>query len=183
MTNLSKEICLKLKEARRAKGLNQSALAQMVGCRQSAISMFEAGNATKLSGETVKKISEILGVSLEAEVVSGVADTVLGDANRPMIHGFCPNGECPSNVPYVVDGRLLYRPSRKIASPSGGIRCTQCGEVLEMRCPSCGAQLNDGACCSSCGMPYVTAILPDGMDPVTYSNARRAEIAQLRSLA
>ena len=64
MTNLSKEICLKFKEARQAKGYNQSALARMVGCKQSAVSMFEAGMTTKLSDEIVRKMAEILEVSL-----------------------------------------------------------------------------------------------------------------------
>ena len=71
MTSLPREICLKLKEARQAKGYNQSTLARMVGCKQSAISMFEAGMTTKLSNETVKKMSELLGVSLESAPAVG----------------------------------------------------------------------------------------------------------------
>ena len=57
MTNLPADICLKFKEARKAKGLNQSSLAQMVGCKQSAISMFEGGMVTQVrlrSADTVR---------------------------------------------------------------------------------------------------------------------------------
>ena len=71
MTNLPTDICLKFKEARKAKGLNQSSLAQMVGCKQSAISMFEGGMVTKLSDETVKKLSEVLEVPLEEPPATG----------------------------------------------------------------------------------------------------------------
>ena len=66
MQNLTAEICAKFKEARKAKGLNQSALAQAVGCKQSAVSMFEAGMATKLSDEAVGKMAELLGLDLAA---------------------------------------------------------------------------------------------------------------------
>jgi transcriptional regulator with XRE-family HTH domain len=182
MTNLPQEICLKFKEARKAKGLNQSSLAQMVGCKQSAISMFEGGMVTKLSDETVKKLSEVLEVPLEPssktkkEAISIPAGTVA-------VNGYCPNGDCPSNVPYVVGGRVFYRPSRKIASPTGGIRCACCGEFLEMKCPVCGAVLNDGACCAVCGTPYVTPVLPDGMDVAAYAERRREEIRQINLLA
>ncbi|MBQ5530808.1 MAG: helix-turn-helix transcriptional regulator, partial [Kiritimatiellae bacterium] len=43
MTNLSPEVCLRLKEARRSAGLSQSTVAAEIGCRQSALSMFEQG--------------------------------------------------------------------------------------------------------------------------------------------
>lgn len=181
MTNLPTDICLKFKEARKAKGLNQSSLAQMVGCKQSAISMFEGGMVTKLSDETVKKLSEVLEVPLESssetkkEPISIPTGTVA-------VSGYCPNGDCPSNVPYVVGGRVFYRPSRKVASPTGGIRCACCGEFLEMKCPACGAVLNDGACCAACGTPYVTPVLPDGTDVAAYAERRREEIRQIKFL-
>ena len=98
------------------------------------------------------------------------------------VHGFCPNCQCPSNVPYVVGGRLFYRQSRKEASPTGGARCAQCGEVLELKCPSCGAPLNDGACCAACGAAYVTPSVEDGIDVVAYARLRCEEIIQLREL-
>jgi len=188
MTNLSTEICFKFKEARKAKGLNQSALARIMGCQQSAISMFEGGLSTKLSDETVQKMADFLGVKLEeerkTEEDSADSSTVSSSmvVSAALTHGYCPNCHCPSNVPYVVEGRLFFRPTRAIASPTGGVRCAQCGELLEMRCPVCGALLNDGACCAVCGSAYVTTVLPEGVDAVAYARARRDEIVQLRSL-
>ncbi len=186
MTNLSTDICFKFKEARKAKGLNQSAVARALGCQQSAISMFEGGMTTKLSDELVHKLADFLGVTLpeakDAESAEASESPHLHDAHVCVTHGYCPNGHCPSNIPYVVEGRLFYRPNRNVVSPTGGARCTQCGEVLELRCPSCGAPLNDGACCAVCGAAYVTPVLPEGMDVIAYAQARRAEISQLRTL-
>ena len=180
MTNLSKEICLKFKEARQAKGYNQSTLARMVGCKQSAVSMFEAGMTTKLSNETVKKIAEVLGISLEpnTDVPQDTLSTPVRQSPASVVHGYCPNCECPSNVPYVVSGHLLYYPLRHVASPTGGTHCTQCGELLETKCPTCGAPLNDGACCTYCGSAYVTPTVPNGTDLATYVRMRCEEIAQ-----
>ncbi len=183
MSRVSRELCLRFAEARRAKGLRQTELAAQVGCKQSALSMFEGGQPTKLSEETVKKLSELLGVPLAAETspVMTVSTTGLHESLN-VVHGFCPNSQCPSNVPYVVGGRLFYRPSRKVASPTGGVRCSQCGEVLELKCPSCGAHLNDGACCAACGAAYVTPSVEDEIDVVAYARLRREEIIQLREL-
>ena len=184
MSNISKELCIRLAEARRAKGFRQTELATQIGCTQSALSMFEGGQPTKLSDETVKKLSELLGVPLvdQEKVAEASREAQVASVEIPVVHGFCPNCQCPSNVPYVVSGRLFFRPSRNIASPTGGKRCTLCGEVLEMRCPVCGAPLNDGACCAVCGSNYVTPVVPDGIDVSAYAQARRAEIIQLREL-
>ena len=184
MTNLSKEICLRFKEVRQAKGYNQSALARMVGCKQSAISMFEAGMTTKLSDDTVKKIADVLGISLE-DKAEAPNDALPAQAQLPpdtIVHGYCTNCECPSNVPYVVSGHLFYRPLRHISSPTGGTHCTQCGELLETRCPTCGAPLNDGACCASCGSAYVTPTLPEETDLTMYVRMRKEEIERFISL-
>lgn len=194
MQNLTAETCAKFKEARKAKGLNQSALAQAVGCKQSAVSMFEAGMCTKLSDEAVGKMAEVLGLDLAAllkeeaennarrrEAGMEGAVSVVADGDSGIVRGYCPNCQCPSNVPYVVEGRLFYRPSRAMASPNGGARCAQCGEVLEARCPACGAPLNDGACCGVCGCAYVTPTLAEGVDAAAYARARRAEILELKS--
>ena len=183
MSKVSRELCLRFAEARRAKGLRQTELAAQVGCTQSALSMFESGQPTKLSEETVKKLSDFLGVPLQEEVSSVVTVQTAGlRETLNVVHGFCPNCQCPSNVPYVVEGRLFYRPSRRTASPTGGVRCTQCGELLEMRCPSCGAPLNDGACCAVCGAAYVTPSIAEGVDVAAYARMRREEIIQLRGL-
>ena len=185
MSNISKEFCLRFAEARRAKGIRQTELAAEIGCTQSALSMFEGGQPTKLSDETVKKLAEVLNVPLEDEKSSEAGDGHVTGQHivNPVVLGYCPNCHCPSNVPYVVAGRLFYRPSRKLASPTGGVRCAQCGEVLEMRCPKCGAALNDGACCAVCGASYVTPVATEGLDVVSYAQVRRKEIIQLRELS
>ena len=181
MTNLDAEICRRFKEARKGKGLSQSSLAVEVGCKQSAISAFENGDATKLSDATVKKISEVLGVSLEAPKREEKAPQPVAVPGM-MVRGYCPDPNCPSNVPYVVGDRLFFKTLRDKASPNGGTRCACCGEVLEMRCPACGAPLNDGACCGVCGASYVSITLPSGIDAAAWSAARRSELLQLSTL-
>ena len=130
MKALSPEICFQLRDARRQAGLSQQVLAAEVGCKQSALSMFEQGRPTKLSTEAVEKIAKRLGI-------------------------FCPNPQCPSNRAYQVAGRALYSPDRSAADPVGGRFCAVCGEVLERLCPNCGAWVHAGAVCSHCGQPYI----------------------------
>ena len=48
-----------------------------------------------------------------------------------------------------------------------------------MACPSCGAPLNDGACCAVCGNAYVTPTLSGETNFDEYVRARRDEISQL----
>ncbi|MGN0853751.1 MAG: helix-turn-helix domain-containing protein [Kiritimatiellia bacterium] len=179
MTNLSPDVCRRFKAARIGKGLSQTALAQAVGCKQSAISMFEGGMATKISDDTVRKISEFLRVPLveeEKACASPSASHPLGAA----VLGFCPNCNCISNIPYVAGNDLFYRPVRH--GTRLGNRCVDCGEILEIRCPVCGVPVNEGACCASCGGAYVTPVLPEGVDCLAYARARREEIIQIRSL-
>ena len=153
MTNLSPEICFKLKDARRAAKLSQSQLASEVGCKQSALSMFEQGDGTKLNDSVIGKLAKKFGVSLEA---SSPASELTGTCLvASASHGFCPNPKCPSNAAYEVDGRTFLRPDRAAADPAGGKFCALCGEVLEKRCPNCGAPVHDGAICSFCGEPYI----------------------------
>ena len=153
MTNLSPEICKKIRDARRAAKLSQSVIASEVGCKQSALSMFEQGDGTKLNDAVIRKLAEKFGLSLEAPVpVSGLAGaSTVASAAR----GFCPNPKCPSNSAYEVDGRTFLRPDRSAADPAGGKFCALCGEILEKRCPNCCAGVHDGAICSFCGEPYV----------------------------
>ena len=153
MTNLSPETCKKLKEARRAAKLSQSVVASEVGCKQSALSMFEQGDGTKLNDAVIRKLAEKFGVSLTSEASASEFTGIVAVASAS--HGFCPNPKCPSNTAYEVDGRTLLKPDRTAADPAGGKFCALCGEILEKRCPNCGASVHDGAICSFCGEPYV----------------------------
>ena len=150
MIDLSPEICQKLKEARRTAKLSQSVVAAEVGCKQSALSMFEQGDGTKLNEAVIRKLAEKFGVSLaKAESVPVSAPASVGE------RGFCPNPHCPSNKSYEVDGRTFLLPDRVAADPVRGRHCALCGEILEKRCPNCGRPVHDGAVCSFCGEPYV----------------------------
>ena len=157
MINLSPEICRKLRNARREAGLSQSVLAAEVGCKQSALSMFESrGDGTKLNDEVIRKLAKKFGIELE-EAKEEVPAPVMAKPVVVAMHasGFCPNPECPSHHRYEIDGRVYLRPDRAAEDPVGGKYCAVCGELLERRCPNCGAPVHDGAICSLCGEPYV----------------------------
>lgn len=163
MTNLSPDICFKLRDARRAAKLSQSELAAEVGCKQSALSMFEQGRPTKLNDEVVEKLAKKFNISLTPPPSTSTS-TFPSNSNSNFIstfpsnlplRGFCPNPNCPSNKPYVVDGRELRLPDREMADPVGAKFCAICGEVLEKRCPNCGSPVHAGGICSLCGEPYV----------------------------
>ena len=147
MTKLNPEICFKLKEARRKAKVGQSELAAEVGCKQSAISMFERGDPTKLGREYVEKIAAKFHVLIPERN---------GDESA-YVAGFCPNPECPTNMACEIGGKRFFVPDREKADPVGGRFCAMCGEVLEKVCPNCGAALHAGAVCSICGDPYVSA--------------------------
>jgi len=156
--------------------MTQSALAQAVACKQSAISMLESGQPEKLSQETVGKIAALLGVPLETVTVAEGVAVSGGGA------GYCPNAACFSNVPYAVADDLFFWP-RPQPSAAAGKHCAYCGELLERHCPHCGAAaVSGGACCPACGGGRVTNTLPPGTDPVAWAAQRRREIAEWRSL-
>ena len=145
--------------------------------------MFEAGDGTKLSDDAVKRLSEMFGISPVQSVEDGAGSDAAPLPSESLVHGFCPNFLCPSNVPYVVAGRLFLLPSRNLSSPSPSARrCAFCGEVLEHGCPVCGAPLYDGACCCACGHQYVTPALSASVDPSAWAASRRTEISAIRAL-
>lgn len=150
MKNIPQAVCQKFKDARRALGLTQSKLAIEIGCHQAALSMFEQGKSTKLSDDLVSKLAVRLKLDLEQliKMEQGEKEPILPST---ISVGFCPDPECPSNTAYTVGERALFR-----ITLQKGIYCAHCGEVLEHHCPSCGAALNEGACCSMCGSPYVS---------------------------
>jgi len=154
--DLTPEICFRLKAARKAAKVGQSELAQEVGCKQSAISMFEKGSPTKLSEETIRRIAKKFGVSL-AEEDNNRQSAFSALSVESGAKGFCPNCNCPSNSSYEVEGRRFFIPDRDKADPVGGRFCALCGEVLEKRCPNCGAPIHAGAVCSVCGDPYISS--------------------------
>ena len=155
VTNLSPEFCRKIKEARRQAKLGQVEVAAKVGCKQSALCLFENGGVTKLNDEVVEKLSKLFKVDIVTVDENPVPESLPIQALSATVKGFCPNLHCPSNHGYEVDGRLLMRPDRSEADPVGGKFCAVCGEVLVKSCPNCGAPVHDGAICSHCGDAYV----------------------------
>jgi len=157
VTNLNPEICRLLKKARRESKLSQMDVAKEIGCKQSALSMFEQGDGTKLNDEAIRKLAEKFGIDISKKEVS--EDVVDRPCDSPAVGekavGFCPNPRCPSNRAYDVEGRTFYLPDRALADPVGGKFCAMCGEVLMKKCPNCGAHVHDGGFCSICGDPYV----------------------------
>ena len=121
--------------------------------------MFEQGDGTKLNDEVVKKIAELfqLEIPKEGGVPEGPGVSVRADSPAPrhVERGFCPNPACTSNHRYWISGREFARPDREAADPVGAKFCAVCGEILEKKCPNCGAPLHEGAVCSFCGQPYI----------------------------
>ena len=158
MKKLSPEICAKIRAARKAAKLSQEVVADEVGCKQSALSMFEQGDGTKLSDETVSRLAEKFGISLAGEANESAKDAEPVHLDFSTGSGFCPNPRCPTNHVYRVDGRDFCKPDRSAADPVGGKFCAMCGEALARRCPNCGAPVHEGGFCSFCGEPYVVLL-------------------------
>lgn len=176
MDHPATDICLKLRSARRARGLTQAQLAQQVGCQQSAVSMMEAGRTTALARETLERIAAQLGVALESGVptpAAAVAAPSLGCAH-------CTDPECPSNIPFVVGGTLVFWPRPQPVA--GGRHCVYCGEVLASACGTCGASAGTGACCRACGAPFVPPPATLRADSEAWAAERRRQIAEWRAL-
>ena len=159
MKNLNPEFCKNVKLARREAGLTQGQLAAEVGCKQSALSMFEQGDGTKLNDEVIEKLAKKFNLSLTPSVSPAQVNTppLPHFPTPPLHHGFCPNPHCPTNKEYFVKEIRLFLPDRETADPVGGKYCAMCGELLERVCPNCGAPVHAGAICSLCGQPYVVA--------------------------
>ena len=160
MKNLNPEFCKSVKSARREAGLTQGQLAAEVGCKQSALSMFEQGDGTKLNDEVIEKLAKKFNLSFgnQDSKEGSVSNFQLSTLNFKLSsRGFCPNPSCPTNKEYFVEEVRLFLPDREAADPVGGKYCAMCGELLERRCPSCGAAVHAGAICSLCGQPYVVA--------------------------
>ena len=181
MANISIAYCRQLAQTRRAKGLTQSAVAEAVGCKQSALSMLEAGQASKLSQETVEKIAALLEVPLET--ATGAPASPAAAPAAVNTRAYCPHADCFSNVPYVANGELLFWPKPQADGRTGATHCAVCGELLERRCPHCGAAVTTaGACCPACGGARIPNTLPPETDCESWAAQRRRAIAEWRSL-
>ena len=111
MKNLNPEFCRKAKVARKEAGLSQSDLASEIGCKQSALSMFEQGDGTKLSDEVIEKIAKKFNLSITCGAAQQPAPIVQVAASS--VRGFCPNPHCPSNHEYFVRRKGDKRQGRR----------------------------------------------------------------------
>lgn len=168
------DIARMLRAARRTKRMTGAQLATLAGCSQSAISQFEGGKTTALKDETVRKIAEILEVELSTADGADVPETA---ASAPA-YLYCPNGECPSNVPYVVQNELILHPARQ--TDNGDTFCPLCGEVLARLCPGCGAPVTPSAFCTHCGQKRIEPPVVDS--PALWAQTKRLEIAEIKRL-
>ena len=124
MKNLDTEFCRNVKSARREAGLTQSALAAEIGCKQSALSMFEQGDGTKLSDAVIEKLAKKFNLSVGSQNSKAV-----GEGNRqlsalnfkPYSRGFCPN---PSDE---ISGCPVPRPVTLISKVETAVPSLLCG--------------------------------------------------------
>lgn len=164
-------------------GLTQSELARQAGCKQSAISMFEAGRMDALAKEKIASIAEHLGIT--GDIRSTL--TIPARSESPERLYFCPVDACPSNIPYVVRDRLCLRPIflRPRGNEEGPVRCPWCGELLESRCPApnCGAPIvAKNSFCPQCGTPYVTSTTEEELPTESTKKAAAAHRHWTREL-
>lgn len=137
--------------ARRQKGLTQSALAQRIACKQSAISMFERGNLQALSQEKKEALAQVLEISWPLDTDDASTLSPYRAVLQPQ--SYCPHFDCPANIPYQVGSRVFVMP--RIKSEQNGSFCRYCGEVCETHCPHCHEIYQHGAHCPHCGHPYI----------------------------
>jgi len=179
MSELNRPLHTVLREARRRAGMTQAALAGEVKCKQSAISMFEAGRTDALARDKVRRIAELLGVELGSEARGkGTA----GQARLKL--KFCPTDDCPSNVPYAVRGEVCIQPRMDEVPEGEARRCRLCGEILLELCPNeeCKADVVEGGFCPKCGCAYVMATRDREEDPVRWADTQRERIREVRDM-
>ena len=165
-----------LRRGRLAAGLTQRELAEKVGCKQSALSMLEGGRPAAVSRETLAKIAHAVGVALpEGTSPAAAAAAAAAAAFPPAGFAFCPDFECPTNMPYFAGTELLLLP---LGTAGAGRHCAACGELLARACPACGAPVRrGGGCCTACGAPLV--VVPEGFaaDPRAWAAERQSAAA------
>ena len=90
-----------------------------MGCKQSALSMFEQGDGTKLNDAVVERLAKKFGVDINetaAEREGSSPPAVVQIGSQSSAVGFCPNPKCPTNRLYKVGGRdcLALRRNGKV---------------------------------------------------------------------
>ena len=168
------------RQKRRELSITQSELADRVGCKQSAISMFEAGRSSALADRTLERIGKILDV----DISEFPPNTTASDLAKGVLK-YCPIDECPSNIPYTVGGQLYFVPGMVQSREAEHTRCVLCGELMQAQCPNsdCNAAAVAGACCPQCGTAYVTATVTlSGTDTAQWADRRRRQIREIAEM-
>jgi len=173
------EIARLITVARRQRGLTQSELARQAGCRQSAVSMFERGHANALARPKIEALLKFLEIELpvaDDHAEAGSAVAAAADGTAPC--SYCPVFDCPSNIPFTVQGTLLIKP--QVRPDANARHCAFCGDLLERACPECGKAVKDGACCTQCGTPYIsTPPRLAGDNPAAWADTQRTRLREL----
>ncbi len=167
------------RDARRRLDITQAELAEYLGTSQSAVSLFEAGQAHTLSAEKITRGGEWLGIDVATGQVVATASRVERCAK------YCVRDVCPSNVPYAVGRELVFWPALTEGLAGRAERCRLCQAELRAGCPnpSCGAPVvRQAAFCPTCGSPYVPVVSPFAADAEAWADRQRARIRDLREL-
>lgn len=161
---------LLIRDARRARGMTQKALAEQIGCSQPAICKFEHGEPGVFSHETLRDICARLNVAFyesDSDTKDSCADTPsspleyspISDAEELESLQFCPNFHCVKATRFCSNGKIVLMPAMYMA-PRGlfTLHCTGCGAELSHGCrdKSCVTPLVKGAAfCYGCGTSLV----------------------------
>lgn len=165
-----------LRKVRIEAGITQAALAAQVGCKQSAVSMMEAGRREAMAYDSLVKLAGILKVELPA--MTPLPVPVLSSGAGVAV---CANFNCPSNMPYSVGEDVYFMP---LGSAGTGHHCILCGELLSRICPNCGSPIvSPGGCCGACGNVIIE--MPTGYtdDISAWIQTRLNSIATLRRVS
>ena len=169
--NSSKNSANGIRQARLAQNLSQSELAAKIGCTQGAISRLEAGDFRAASADTLRQLFAVLGIEwpTEPEEVAGML--------------VCPTAGCPQNIPYLLNGRISFRPVPVMLGITTTRYCPACGTGLINQCPHCQTPLTSGATfCPDCGKPIIetSAHILNHSDPHAYLAAFERQRSLLR---
>ncbi len=171
-----------IREARRRLKITQAELAEFLEAKQSAISMFENGQAHKLGRPKVEKAAARLGVDLETGEIQKqqVAPPTARCAK------YCPRAECPMSVPFAVGEDLVFWPTFQHGDASTDDYCRACATLLSDSCsnPDCGTPAVKGRNnCPRCGAYYVVLSFDIEGSAHEWAERKRNEIEQTHKVS